>query len=194
MRLRLRRRPPLTVIAALGLAMLVTVPSGAMVVAHLVGTPAGPPLTVGAAAGTLAIGNSRAGRAILSARAMRPGERATGTVTLSNTGDGPEAIALAAEGAVDRAGVRGGRLSERLVLTVADVSGAGQSATVYAGPLRALGLVRLGVWPAGAVHTFRFTVRFADGGVAGADNAYQGASATIGFRWTASDGARASQR
>jgi hypothetical protein len=44
----------------------------------------------------------------------------------------------------------------------------------------------LGTWPAGAVHTYRFTVTFDGSGGAGADNRYPGSSLTIGFRWTAS--------
>jgi hypothetical protein len=184
---RLRRRPPLTLIVSLGLALLVTVPSGAVVLSRLAGTPASPPSPdVRSAAGALAVANSRDGHAILSAASMAPGQQVTGTVTLSNTGDGREALTLAAEDAVDRPGPRGGRLSDRLDLTVADVSGAGQSQTVYRGPLRALGTTRLGTWPAGAVHTYRFIVTFSGSGGAGADNRYQGSSLTIGFRWTAS--------
>jgi spore coat-associated protein N len=137
------------------------------------------------ATGTLSITNSREGRAVLSARAMIPGRSATGTVTLINSGAGAEQLSLAAGPAHDRPGPGGGRLSQRLRLTVADVTEAAQDDALYSGSLTRLRRADLGAWRAGEQRTYRFTVAFLDSGGDGADNAFQGSSASVDFGWTA---------
>lgn len=55
----------------------------------------------------------------------------------------------------------------------------------YSGKLGAMGTLALGSLPAGAVHRYRFTVGFPDGGSGGADNAYKGDSVTVDYVWDA---------
>src|SRR4051794_17140543 len=70
--------------------------------------------------GTLAISDSLAGGAILTASGMRPGSQAGGNVTISNRGTADGALTVAPAGVIDLPGPGGGPLSRRLTLTIAD--------------------------------------------------------------------------
>lgn len=130
--------------------------------------------------GALRVSNSGDGQAILSAAGMRPGDTATGTVTIANQSDGAAAFALDPADRTEVAGRGGGRLAAALRLVVRDL---GSSQVVYSGTLVALSKATLGTWSAGESHTYRFDVTL-PAGHPGA-NALQGATTGITFRWSA---------
>jgi spore coat-associated protein N len=143
-------------------------------------------------AGNLAHTNSKAGSAILTASLMKPGDTATGTVTITNSGNIAGQFSLATSSLSDTPGANGGKLSDVLQLKITDGTN-----TIYSGPIKSVGTVQLPntfspsvySWPAAAAHTYNFTVTFPDAGTPGSantgDNAYKGSSMTIQFDWTA---------
>jgi spore coat-associated protein N len=147
------------------------------------------------ASGTLTIGNSKAGVAVLSASNLRPGEAAqTGDVDIENTGSLSGAFTLA-RGTVSNTDLAN-PLAAKLNLTVTDCGaftggtpptcGDGDDASRYAGTIADMGTAghevgALGTFAAGAKHRYRFTVAL--DGTAG--NAYQGDSATVQFDFNA---------
>ena len=130
------------------------------------------------------VANDLEGSAVLHADALAPGETTSGEVTIRNAGDAPGAFTLSPSAASDTGAPPAGPLSAVLDLTVTDVSGA-TPATVFAGKLGALPKVALGTFPAGAAHRYRFELTYPAGLPAEIDNAYQGASTSIGFDWDA---------
>jgi hypothetical protein len=133
--------------------------------------------TVGQATGPL-VGSTLTDTAILSARDLRPGDAKTGEITVMNVGDQAGTFALTSGGIAD-AGVP---LSGVLDLAVQDITPGRESAVVYSGKLGSLASVDLGTLAQGEVRRYRFTVALpADVG-----DAYQGASTTASFVWTAS--------
>ena len=163
---------------------VIAVPSMALVLQNSFDNTQNHKLELTSASGAVSIANSREGQAILQARPMLPGQVTTGTVQLSNTGDGAETMTLDAGDPVDQPGPGGGHLSQRLLLRIDDIS-SGSAHTVYNGSLSGLHGADLGTWSKDESRTYRFVVTFPDGGANGADNAYQGSAATIGFTWTA---------
>ena len=148
------------------------------------GAADGPELRLAAASGSLSLTNSKEGAAILSAGAMRPGEQASGTVRIQNTGSVPGALRLArTAGAVDVPGSGGGRLGNGLELGVLDVTDALAPVTLYAGKLRHMDALDVGVIQAGDERQYVFVATLKPSG--SADNAYQGALHAVGFTWTA---------
>lgn len=144
--------------------------------------------------GTLSIGNSNDGIAILSATNMRPGDPAqNGEVDIENTGslDGDFTLARSTPSDDDPANP----MSEKLNVTVLDcgdfASGAptcgdGDDVPKYSGTLAEMGTAghevgTLGNYAAGEKHRYRFSVAL-DGS---ADNAYQGDSSTVEFDFDA---------
>jgi hypothetical protein len=125
-------------------------------------------------AGSLLINNSKEGAAIVTANVgnMKPGDTATGDVTIENAGTISGDFALAM-------GVPAGALTPTLRLVVTDLD---SSTTIYSGALSAFPGANLGSWAASAVHHYRFAVTFVS---SGADNTYMGASSTVSFNWTA---------
>jgi spore coat-associated protein N len=129
--------------------------------------------------GPLRISNSQAGRAIVTARNMKPGETVAGTVTVANRGHGAAHLMLASSRARDRPGPRGGRLSERLAIKVAERPRRGRTARV----VRAVaGCHAMGELVPGKPRTFTLTVQFARGE---GDNAYAGSTASVDESWIA---------
>ncbi|MEI6726403.1 MAG: hypothetical protein WCN81_09300 [Actinomycetes bacterium] len=181
-----RRMQVLLTLAVLLLAVSVVIGSGA----NFTATSANPANVF--SAGNLAQTNSKTGAAILTAALMKPGDTATGTVTITNSGNIPGRFSLSTSNLVDTAGANGGKLSAVLTLKITDGTN-----TVYTGPINAVGTVQLPntflpsvfPWPAAAAHTYTFTVTFPDGGTPGTattgDNAYKGSSMTMQFDWTA---------
>ena len=148
--------------------------------------PAGegaPQLRLAAANGALTLVNSKEGAAIFQAAAMRPGEQASGSVTITNTGTVNAALTLQPEDASDVPGVGGGQLSGKLDLEIVDVTPAGAPVTVYEGTLKQMGPTNVGSLAPGASRTYRFAATLKAAG--SADNAFQGAALTTGFRWNA---------
>jgi hypothetical protein len=157
------------------------------------GADAGPAqVTLRTASGSLAIANSRAGQAVFSATGTRPGEGASGTVTIGNDGGVPGRFALAVTGMTEAAGLHGGLLSSRLRLVVDEVGGA---PPVYDGALADLEQVDLGMLAPGQLRSYRVEALLPDGGVPGSatsdDNRFQGASLTVGLEWRATAAATA---
>jgi hypothetical protein len=140
------------------------------------------------AGGVLAQTNSRDGSAILTAAAMRPGDRAQGTVTITNSGDLPGAFTLATAALADVPGPNGGRLSARLQLDVSDITDRSAPVAVGSSPLGAMPARDLGTFAAGGARTYLFVVTFPDGGIPASgttgDNAYLGSTARVRFDWT----------
>ena len=78
--------------------------------------PAGegsPTVQLASASGALSLSNSKEGTAIFHADAMRPGEQASGSVTITNTGTINAALTLQAENASDTPGNGGGQGQRR---------------------------------------------------------------------------------
>jgi hypothetical protein len=162
---------------------IVAVPSAAFVMQRTLSNPTEHRMELTASEGALAITNSREGQAILTAVPMVPGTSTTGSVNLVNSGEANETLTLDAGAPVDTPGPGGGLLSERLRLRVDAITQGGATTTVYSGALTALDLADLGTLDKDEARTYRFVVTFPDGGANGADNAYQGSSASIGFEW-----------
>jgi hypothetical protein len=136
----------------------------------------------------IVLSNSKGeGQAILVVGAIRPGTTATGTVTITNTGDTGGILTLSKGDVVDTPGPNGGRLSDVLDLVVSETTGA--PAVVYAGRASAMGPVQLGAMPAGAARTFAFAVTLPDGGIPASatsgDNLFLGSQLTVRYDWTA---------
>jgi len=181
-----RRMQVLLTLAVLLLAASVVIGSGA----NFTSASANPSNVF--TAGNLAHTNSKAGAAILTAALMKPGDTATGTVTITNSGNIAGQFSLATSNLADTPGANLGKLSDVLQLKIMD--GTNQ---IYSGPIKSVGIVQLPntfspsvySWPTSAAHTYTFTVTFPDAGTPGSattgDNAYKGSSMTIQFDWTA---------
>jgi len=142
------------------------------------------------ASGTLTIGNSREGVAVLSASNLRPGEAAqTGDVDIENTGSLSGTFTVS-RGTVVNSDVAN-PLAGKLNLTVVDCGafvgataptcGDGDDVSKYSGTVADMGTNALGSYAAGAKHRYRFSVAL-DGS---AGNAYQGDTATVPFNFDA---------
>jgi hypothetical protein len=141
-----------------------------------------------AAAGALRLVSDADGTAILTAAGLKPGQSASGTVTLSNTGDLDGSLDLLQTALVDVPGTGGGRLSTALELEVSDVTG-GPARIVYQGPLAGLGLAAVGPLRASEQRRYRLVATLPDTGVPAAplsgDNRLQGASVRVTWTWQA---------
>jgi hypothetical protein len=135
---------------------------------------------VALAAGTLSVGNSASGSAIMSAGGMVPGGPASqGSVTITNGGSLPGSFNLTKN-------VTGGSaLANLLRVTVSD-----GTSNIYDGLLSGMGTIDLGSFAPGASRTYTFTVTFPDGGTPSSntsgDNAARGVTATVDYNWNAS--------
>lgn len=133
--------------------------------------------------------NSRDGKPVLTASDMVPGEPVTGSLQIRSTGLLTGEYRLTASGLQDTPGPNGGRLSERLRLTVKELGPAGFR-QLYDGTLADLHTVDLGRFHGGDgdIRTYYFTAVLPSTGVPPSntegDNAYQGASARVTLSWT----------
>ncbi len=137
-----------------------------------------------AASGALALSNSAANKAIITAHGLMPGEGTAGTITIGNTGEASGLLSLARLNMTDVAGPYGGKLSDVLTLKIEDVTGA-QPREVFYGEVGGLERVALEVLPGGVRRRYRFTVVFPDSGPGGADNAYMGSAVRFDYEWRA---------
>ncbi|MGH2946543.1 MAG: hypothetical protein ACRDPC_09855 [Solirubrobacteraceae bacterium] len=148
-----------------------------------------PRVALASASGAVQISNSRAGHAVFTAAAMRPGEGVSGTVRIGNSGDAPGSFAVRLAGLSDVPGPYGGRLSNRVELVLFDVTDVQQPVTVYAGAPAGFADVALGTFAAGAHRDYLVAATLPDGGLpgsdAGGDNRYQGSALSLGFEWRA---------
>jgi hypothetical protein len=119
--------------------------------------------------------------AVLVAQGLRPGDSRSGEVTVVNAGDTSGALTLSQSDRVDSP-TAAGPLSGVLDLTVVDLT-AGR--TVFAGKLAALQAVGLGTFAQGDSHRYRFVVSFPAGGAPALDNAFQVATTTVSYVWSA---------
>jgi hypothetical protein len=190
-----KRRTPATAIRRAGFAARVAMAIGALAlaVASAAAPDASRPKGVAAATtaiGSVSIGNSREGSAIVSAAGLEPGGSASGTVTIRNTGAAAARFSLSKSNVIDRPGPFGGALSGKLILVVEDVTGA-TPVVLHVGQLAAIPELALGSpFEPNENRTYRFTASFPDGGqpasVTSGDNAYKGSSASVEFDWSAS--------
>ena len=151
------------------------------------GAPGGgdePRLKLAAAGGSLTLVNSKEGEAVFTAGAMRPGGQASGTVQITNSGSVPGALSVdRAADPLETPGDGGGLLSARLELRGhrrhAGVRPGRRCARASWRRCRTLGV---GTIPPGEQRAYRFEATMAHGAD---DNAFQGASLSAGFTWTA---------
>jgi hypothetical protein len=176
---------------ALGALLTLLLAAGAVVGsgADFTATSANPTNTF--AAGTLTIGNSAAGTAVLSASNMRPGDPATtGTVDIKNTGSLSGTFTLSRGTPADSDS--GNPMSAKLDVIVTDCGtftgstppacGDGDDTPKYTGTLAAMSSpVALGSYAAGVQHRYRFSVQLNSS----AGNAYQGDNSTVQFDFNA---------
>ena len=134
------------------------------------------------AAGTLSMSNSKSGSAILSASEMSPGDVATGTVTIGNTGTAAGDFSLSSFDVTDVPGRGGGLLSTALAVTILDVTDPAAVRSVYTGSLGAMTPRTLGTFAPGSEHTYSFSVGLATGSRV---DSVQGGAVTVGYRWSA---------
>ena len=132
--------------------------------------------------GSLSQGNSTGHSAILGARGLLPGQSTSGSVVITNTG-AAAVFYLTTTNLIERAGGGGGRFSEKLVLTMTDITDHARPQTLYRGIIGDSTPVLLGVFQPGDAHTYRLTMSFPEGG--SADNAFQGGQLSVQFDWTA---------
>ena len=140
------------------------------------------------ASGTLSILNSKEGVAVLTASGMKPGDSASGTVDVENTGSLSGAFTLGKSGIVDSDATN--PLSAKLNLVVKDCGdfSAGTPTcdagdpVLYSGTIASMGTVALGTFAASDKHRYEFAVTFDSS----ADNVYQGDSSSVQFDWNAS--------
>lgn len=152
------------------------------------GAPGARATAVGAT-GSFTISDSREGAPIFGATEIAPGDSASGTVEIADTGSDPARLTLSQHGVVDARGLGGGELSAALALRVRDVTVPAAPVTVYAGPLAPMPDQIAGTLAPGESRTFEFVATLpAAGPAAPADpNAFQAASTSVAYAWTASE-------
>jgi spore coat-associated protein N len=129
------------------------------------------------ASGSLSMTRSGSG-AIFNAAAMKIGESATGSVTITNTGTLAGAYTLS--GSSSGSAALAGQLNLKVYK---DVDG---GTAIYDGSLGSFSSASLGTFAAdGDAHTFYFHVSLPTTGSDAGDNAFQGLSASASFTWSA---------
>jgi spore coat-associated protein N len=140
------------------------------------------------ATGTLSILNSKEGLAVLTASGMKPGDSATGTVDVQNTGSLSGAFSLSRSNIVDSDGAN--PLSAKLNLVVKDCGDFSLGTPTcdagdpqkYSGTIAAMGTTALGTFAANEQHRYQVAVTFDSS----ADDAYPGDNSSVQFDWDAS--------
>jgi len=178
-------RHPLRALGALGaLVAAVAVAVGSS--ASFTASSANPSNTF--AAGTLSILNSKEGLAVLTASDMKPGDSATGTVDVQNSGSLSGAFALSRSSISDSDATF--PMSAKLDLVVKDCGDFSSGTPTcdagdpvkYTGTIAAMGSTALGTFVASEKHRYQFAVTFNSS----ANNNYQGDSSSVQFDWDAS--------
>jgi spore coat-associated protein N len=146
--------------------------------------------------GDVVIENSLEGEAIISVANLKPGDTASGQVTLENTGTVRGYFYLAPLDLVSAPGPGGGTLAENLIVRVALTKSDGTSRK-YGGLLSKMGTVKAGKFRPQESGTYEFEVEAKDTGIpppptpsrpVRGDNKYQGTSASVTFGWSTSTG------
>ena len=169
------------VLAVVLLAVGVAVGSGAAFTAQT----ANPNNTF--ASGTLSMVNSKDAAAVLTASNMKPGDSATGTVDVQNTGSLSGAFVLSRSSIVDSDGAN--PMSAKLNLVVKDCGDFSSGTPTcdvgdpvkYTGTIAAMVSPALGTFAASEKHRYEFAVTFDSS----ATNAYQGDSSSVQFDFNA---------
>lgn len=131
--------------------------------------------------------NSRQGAPIFTATEIAPGARVTGTVSITNAGDDAGQVTLSQHDLLDQPGSEGGLLSQRLSMQIDDVTAPAAPRPVYNGALASMPPRQLGNFAAGESRTYEFAATLLENaGDSAAENAVQGASASVAYAWTAS--------
>ena len=150
--------------------------------------PEGPHAVLTQATGDLHLDNSLGGQAIFQLTGLAPGDSATGTVKLSNSGGAPGDLGLKQLNVLNVPGANGGMLSNAVNLEITDISG-GNSVPLFAGKLGLLSSRSIGAIGPGSSRTFRFRASLPDNGIppnpTGGDNAFKGSKLTMLYAWTA---------
>lgn len=136
------------------------------------------------------LSNSKDGQPILTLSNMKPGDSATDTVTITNSGNIESQVALSKFHLQDtHPNCTNCTLSGVLDLVVEEVTNPSEPQGVYSGKLGAMPTVQVGSLARLESKMYRFTVSFPDGGPPPSnttgDNRYQGASTSVDFVWTA---------
>jgi len=133
--------------------------------------------------GDITIVNSREGLAVLGAAGMRPGDQLSGTVRIGNPGVLGGRLRLGRGAVVDVPGAGGGKVSDALVLRVADVTVPTAPETLYDGPLAGFTELAAGTIAGGGAREYEFAATLAL--PVGDDNRFQGSAMTLGLLWGA---------
>ena len=159
-----------TLLAAFVALLLATVNAVASASASV-----GPAPTLGS--DSVQLSSSRSGSILPPLSNMKPGDRVSGDITMTNAGGTPGTLWLTAEGLKNTRGQGGGDLSHVLRLTVTDPR---DGSVAYDGPLAGLSHQDLGALGASQARAFRFTVTFPTA----ADSSLQGGRVAVDFEWT----------
>jgi spore coat-associated protein N len=184
----------------MGLTLLLILAALAIAVAALMGRPAAKPnvptLDVMNRSGDVVIQNSLEGQPIVSVSNMKPGDTASGQVTLTNTGTARGYFYLAPLDLVSPPGPGGGTLADNLIVRVT-LTKSGATSRKYGGLLSKMGTVTAGNYRPGESGTYTFEVEAKNTGIPApptlsrpvrGDNKYQGTSASVTFGWSTSPG------
>jgi spore coat-associated protein N len=133
------------------------------------------------ASGALSIFSPQHGQTLFSAGDLRPGQSVSGTLRLINSGEVTGLLSLRAN-VTDTPGAGGGRLSQQLAVTVADITGGQAPAVLWSGTPAALAEAPLGSLAGGQQRELLVSALLP---AAGTGNAFQGASLSMGLEWGA---------
>ena len=127
------------------------------------------------ASGTLTHTNSLADQVVVNGANLRPGQTATGTVTITAGGDGYGAYTLAKANLVDIPASPG--LSNTMQLLIQDIT---SGSTIYTGTVAAFTSSSLGTIAPGVATTYRVTLTYPSS----ASSNLQGAALSLTLRFT----------
>lgn len=132
--------------------------------------------------GTIRFRDSKAGKAIVRAKAMAPGTSRTGHARVGITG-GDARVQLKRSSLKSPRGPAGGKLAPALKIKLSKLKGR-KAKTLYSGRLTKLKRVNLGRWSSGKLQRFRVKVRFPN--QAASQDTLQGARVKFGLVWRVS--------
>jgi spore coat-associated protein N len=142
--------------------------------------------------GDVVISNSKEGLPIVSMTNMKPGDTATGEVTLENTGTARGHFYLAPLDLVSPTGPGGKSLAENLIIRVS-LTKDGVTSRKYGGLLSKMGTRKAGNYRPGEAGTYTFEAIAKDTGIPApptlsrpirGDNKYQGTWANVTLGWS----------
>ncbi len=133
----------------------------------------------------------KSGEAVFRAAGLEPGDTTDGTVLVTNKGTSRGMFWLARTGFSDRQGPAGGTLSERLQVTVLDVTAPDTPLLVYTGGLEEMSARPLGFVAPGKSRIYSVAATLLPdlvSYVSAVGNPYEGSSTTISLAWGAIEG------